>query len=88
VTGVCDKAYPQQFSKIYKIRFGTKTIYNRDLSRSWVCTGAFGAPGNGRPTIAAACDLILAAYKVKNAQEGLDRLWLRAGIRTRRGLDA
>lgn len=62
---LCDAAFPQQFSRTYDIRFGTKTIYNRDLSRGLVCSGAFGAPDGYRATFGAACSLALAAYKVK-----------------------
>jgi hypothetical protein len=73
--GLCLKAFPHPFSRTTSIAFGKKTVYNRDLSRSLVCSGSFGAPDDYRPTFAAACDLAMAAYGVINPAETAFRTW-------------
>jgi hypothetical protein len=75
VVKLCNAANPHPFSKTYDIRFGTKTVYNRDLSRSLVCSGSFGAPDGYKATFAAACDLAMAAFGVIDPTESAFKTW-------------
>jgi hypothetical protein len=77
---MCRKAFPNGSSKTTKIRLGTKTVYNRHLSRELVCAGDFGMPDSVRPTMAASCDLAMAIAGLVYPAGSLYETWGCAGV--------
>ena len=59
---VCSAAFAHPLQVTRKMSFGTRTIYNQDLSRELVCSGSFGAPDGIQLSVGAECDIVAAVY--------------------------
>ena len=76
---ICSISFPHQREVTYRIAFGTKNIYNQDLSRSLVCSGAFGAPDNVQFSVGAYCDFVAAIFGAAAPQSDYIGSWFCAG---------